>query len=505
MKTPVRTGIAGLAALLLLFTLAACGGGSSANPDRALRVAVPADVSALDPIRGNAGSDHVMLYTLYDTLISFNAGLEAEPGLAESWKQTSPTALTLTLRDGVKFHDGTDLDAEAVKFNIERAQGEGSNIAADIASVKSVKVVDPLTVTLKLAHPDSSLLMALADRAGMMVSPTAAQKADNDLTTAPVGTGAWKFDEWKHGAQLRVTRFQDYWNKDVERVSAIEFNVVPDPKTRVTSLRSGQQDIALEVSPSEAAGLEAASGVELEQHPRMYLEQVYMNRKSEELGDPRVRRALSLAIDRESIVKSAYFDRATPASGALPGDYWAAPPSDVDYPYDPDQARALLKEAGAEGLTFDMIANADSATVRVAEILKAQWKDIGVTVNIRPLEVVQATSDYFNDRKAPALLSAWTGRPDPAMTYRLMFTGEGYFNTSHESVPGIEDALTAVDAAATPEERKPGLDMAAQAVYEDTPFLPIAFSDLLIGRSESVKGFEGNLLGKPKFLGVTLG
>jgi ABC-type transport system substrate-binding protein len=490
-----------------VLVVSACGGsaGGSSNPDRALRIASPADVSSLDPIRGNAGSDHVMLYPLYDTLVSFNEGMEAQPGLAESWEQPTPTELVLRLREGVTFHDGTPFDAEAVKFNLERAAGEGSNIAPDIASVKSVEVVDPLTVKLTLSRPDASLLMVLADRAGMMVSPTAAKAAGGDLSTQPVGAGAWSFVSWKRGDALTYERFDDYWNTEVDRVAEMRINIIPDPKTRATSLRSGQQDIALELAPADAASLEKADGVTLHEDPRMYLQQVYLNRSDPALKDPRVRRALSVAIDREAILKSAFFERGVIAHGALPEDFWAAPPESVVYPYDPQEAESLLQEAGAQGLSFDMIANGDAATVRVAEILKQQWSEIGVTVNIRPLEVVQATNEYFNERKAPALLSAWTGRPDPSMTYRLMFTEEAYFNTSDQGTPGIDQALVKADQSLEQEARKTGLDEAAAAVYEDTPILPLVFPSNLIAVGEGIEGFQGNLLGKPKFTGVTIG
>lgn len=496
----------GVAAAALLALLAACGGGSSpSDADRALRVAAAADASSLDPVRGNAGTDHVLLYPMYDTLVSFDDGLEPLPGLAESWEQPSATELTLTLREGVTFHDGTAFDAEAVKYNIERAKGEESNIKADLASVDSVTVDSPTQVTLKLTHPDGSLLMVLADRAGMMVSPTAADAADGDLSLAPVGTGGWEFVEWKRGSVLKVKKYDNYWDADSTRVAAIDFNIIPEPKTRVTSLRSGQQDIVMDVSPSDADGVESASGVKLDAAPRVNVHQVYVNRESKELGDPKVRKALSLAINREALLKSAYFGRGTVADGIIPGNYWAEPPASVKSTFDVDEAKKLLAQAGAEGLEFDMIANADSATTRVAEILKQQWAAIGVTMTIVPREVVQATNDYFNDRKAPALLSQWTGRPDPALTYRLNFSADGYFNTSGGAVPGIDEALAEADASTDIAERKPGLDKAAEAVFADTPFFPLAFQDSLIGLRDDVQGFESNLLGKPKFTGVSLG
>lgn len=504
----IRSRWGTVAAAMLLTALAACGGGGSGSgdSDRALRVAAASDASSLDPIRGNAGTDHVLLYPMYDTLISYTKGLEPQPGLAESWEQKSPTELTLKLREGVKFHDGEPLNAEAVVFNAERAKGEGSNIQADLGSVEKVTADDEYTVTYHLSDPDASLLLVLADRAGMMVSPKAAEAASNDLSTKPVGAGGWKFKEWKRGSVLKVTKFADYWDDKAERVSAIDFNIIPEPKTRVTSLRSGQQDVAMEISPSDSDSLDKANNVSLDASPRVNLNQVYLNKAAPELKDPDVRKALSLAIDREALLKSGYFNRGVVADGIVPGgDYWAAPPASVKSSYDPDEAKKLLAQAGQPKFSFDMIANADSATIRVAEILKEQWAAVGVTVNIRPLEIVQATNDYFNDRKAPALLSQWTGRPDPAMSYRLMFSGEGYFNTSDQGTPGLDEALAKSDASTEPADRKPGLDEAAEAVFEDTPWLPLVFGDSLVGLGDDVKGFEGNLLGKPKFIGVTLG
>lgn len=498
--------LGGLVVATLLLSVAACGGGGDLkDSDRALRVGAVNDASSLDPIRGNAGTDHVLLYPLYDTLISYDKGLEARPGLAESWEQKSPTELTLQLREGVTFHDGEVFNAEAVVYNFERARGEGSNVQADVASVDTITADDEYTVTYHLSAPDASLLLALADRAGMMVSPKAAEAAGGDLSTKPVGTGGWEFVEWKRGAVIKLKRYEDYWDKGAERVSAIDFTIMSDPKTRVSSLLSGQQDVALDVSPSDADGLEKASNVVLSDTPRVQINQMYLDRASEELGDPQVRKALSLAIDRETLLKSAYFNRGSIANGALPSDYWAAPPESVTSEFDPDEAKRLLAAAGKSDLSFDMNVNGDSATVRVAEILKDQWAKVGVTVNLQPLESVQGASDYWNDHTTPIYLSQWTGRPDPAMTYRLMFGADSYFNNSEQWTPGLEEALKKSDVSTEPDDRKPGLDEAAEAVFADTSFIPLVHGNSIIGLSDDVKGFENNLLGKPKFIGVTLG
>ncbi|WP_313406217.1 ABC transporter substrate-binding protein [Aeromicrobium sp.] len=503
MKTKSRIGIS-LAAAVLVAISACGGGGSGEGGDSTLRVASQADLSSMDPIRGNSGSDHQMLYPLYDTLVSFDKDLQAEPGLAESWEFASPTELVLKLREGVTFHDGEPLDAEAVKYNLERAAGEGSNIAADVESIESVEVVDELTVKLNLTQPNSAIVMTLADRAGMMVSPKAAEAAGGDLSTKPVGTGGWEFVEWKRGTSMTYEKFDDYWDKDVERVDKVVIRVMLEPKTRATSLRSGQQDIAWDIVPADAQSIDDEDSLELHQQPRMWTWMIYTNRASKELGDPRVRRALSLAMDRDQLLKSAYFDLGTKPRGFLPDGYWAEPSDDVQLEHDVDEAKKLIAQAGAEGLTFDMLLYADATSTRVGEILKEQWAGIGVNVNLVPREVNQANSDYFNDKKTPAFFAAWTGRPDPALTYRLMFTKEAYFNTSGQSTPGIDAALDEDAVATTPQERKAALDKASEAVYADMPIIPIVFQHSLTGLGERVEGFESNLLGKPKLLGVTL-
>lgn len=492
--------------MVMIGALTACGGGSSDSDESGvLRVAVGADVSSLDPIRGSAGSDHVMLYPVYDTLVSFDEGLKAEPGLATSWEQISPEELKLELREGVTFHDGTVFDAEAVKYNLDRARAEGSNVASDLASVKDVRVEDDRTVVIELAQSDASILMVLADRAGMMVSPTAAKAADGDLSMEPVGTGGWEFGEWKRGASVRFEEYADYWDDKAQRADTLQFNVITEPKTRLTSLQSGQQDVAIELAPSDAKTLESSQDVELEQSPRLWFNHVYLNRTSPELKDPRVRRALNVAIDRESILETGYFGRGATAHSPMPADYWASPSESATYPYDQDEARSLLKAAGASNLSFDMLTNADAATVRVGEILKAAWAEVGVTVTLKPREVVQATTDYVEDKRAPALLSAFTGRPDPAMTFRLMFREDGYFNASGETTPGLDAALADANASIEEADRAPGMQAAAQAVYEDSSYLPLNFADSLVGVRKDVKGFQNNLLGKPKFIGVERG
>ena len=179
-----------------------------------LRISAPANPSSLDPATGGAGSDHAFLFTMYDTLTEWDfETLKPKPGLAESWSFTDPTTLVLNIRSGVTFHDGTPLDAEAVKFNLERNKSDPkSNIKADLASMASVAATGPMQVTLKLSAPDAALPGILSDRAGMMVSPTALKAASSgNVARTPVGAGAYAFVSWADGEKIVVKRNEKYW------------------------------------------------------------------------------------------------------------------------------------------------------------------------------------------------------------------------------------------------------------------------------------------------------
>lgn len=496
--------VAVLAAAALLLT--ACGSGSTSpgSTDRALRVAVATDASSLDPIRGSTTSDQQLLYPMYDTLISHNLAMDPEPGLAESWEYVTPTELKLSLREGVVFHDGTPFNAEAVKYNVERGQEEGSVIVADLASIEEVRIDDEYTATLLLSGPDASLLMLLTDRPGMMVSPTAAEAAGGDLSTDPVGAGGWKFTEWRSGEVLRLERFDDYWDTDSVRVPAIDFNVLVEPQTRANSLIGGQQDIALDIATPHVDLLRDADDATLFESDRLISNIVYINTASPELGDPLVRRALALGVDREALVESGFFGFGEPMRGVFPDGFWAEPPEGVGYDYDPDEARRLLAEAGQESVSFDLAVIANAQYTRIAEILQEQWAEIGVTVNILPREVVQQNQEFFVEGKHPASLTQMQPGPDPAKTYSGGFSSTGFYNASKVAPPGLEEALAEQNELTTQEERKPGLDRAAQALFDYSAAIPLTSSVGLVGLGEGVTGFELSLVGKPKFIGVSL-
>src|SRR3954453_7706464 len=226
-----------------------------------LRISAPANPSSLDPATGGAGSDHAFLFTMYDTLTEWEfETLKPKPGLAESWRFTDPSTLVLNIRAGVTFHDGTPLDAEAVKFNLDRNKSDPkSNIKADLAAMASAAVTGPMQVTLKLNTPDAALPGIPSDRAGMMVSPTAVKASSaGNVARTPVGAGAYAFVSWADAEKIVIKRNGKYWKPNRPYPDGIEFSIIPELTTGARSVTAGQNDLIYQLPPRQKAIVERA-------------------------------------------------------------------------------------------------------------------------------------------------------------------------------------------------------------------------------------------------------
>ncbi len=476
-----------------------------------LRISASTNPSSLDPATGGAGSDHAFLFTMYDTLTEWDfETLKPKPGLAESWSFTDPTTLVLNIRPGVTFHDGTPLDAEAVKFNLERNKSDQkSNIKADLASVASVAVTGPMQVTLKLNTRDAALPGILSDRAGMMVSPTALKaSAAGNVTRTPVGAGAYAFVSWADGERIVVKRNEKYWKANRPYPDGIEFAIIPELATGARSVTAGQNDLIYQLPPRQKAILERSKNLKVVNGPTLYVFQIFLNWAKPPFDDVRVRKAFNLAIDRESFVKAALAGLAEPAYMNLPKSHWAYDKSVVDLnPYDPDRARKLLAEAGfKEGTTIELGGYSDQDSVQRQEILIEQFRKAGMNVRFTNSPVAEASAAFFGaEKRGSGLLSAWTGRPDPSLTYSLMFTKDAYYNAGRAPVPPeLEAAIKESRASEDIEVRRKAFATVQRLVMENAFVAPLAFQFELVAMNKKVQGYRPNLLGKPKYEDVWL-
>ena len=487
------------------------GAQGAPKPGGILRISAPTNPSSLDPATGGAGSDHAFLFTMYDTLTEWDFDtLKPKPGLAESWSFTDPTTFVLNIRPGVTFHDGTPLDAEAVRFNLERNRNDPkSNIKADLATVASVEVSGPMQVTMKLSAPDAALPGILSDRAGMMVSPTALKaSAGGNLARTPVGAGAYAFVSWADGERIVVKRNEKYWKVDRPYPDGIEFAIISELTTGVRSVTAGQNDLIYQLPPRQKAVVERSSNIKVVNGPTLYVFQIFLNWAKPPFDDVRIRKAFNFAIDREAFVKAALAGLAEPAYMNLPKSHWAYDKSVAGlYPYNPEMARKLLAEAGfKEGTVIEIGGYPDQDAVQRQEILIEQFRKAGIGVRFVNAPVAEASAAFFGaEKRGSGLLAAWTGRPDPSLTYSLMFTKDAYYNGGRAPVPPeLEAAIKESRASEDIEVRRKAFAAVQRLVMENAFVAPLAFQYELVAMNKRVHGYRPNLLGKPKYNDVWL-
>jgi peptide/nickel transport system substrate-binding protein len=444
-----------------------------------LRVGLAEDPDVLDPTLARTFVGRIVFAALCDKLFDVDEKLNIVPQLATGYEWSADSkALTIKLRSGVTFHDGEKLDAAAVKFNIERHKTmPGSNRSGELRPVATVDVVDPSTVKLNLSAPFSPLLAALADRAGMMVSPKAAQAAGQNFGVKPVCSGPFRFVERIAQDRMVFERYPQYWNKDQIHLERIVYTPVPDATVRLANLRSGQFDFIERVAPSDIEKLKTDAKLKVARITEIGYQGITINVGKSDIAqknplgkDARVREAFELALDRQGIVQVAMDNEATV------GNQWVAPNNpyyakNVPIPKrDVARARALLKEAGVADPTVTLVTPTTSDAQRIALIVQAMVRDAGFNVKIQSTEF--ATSLNMADKgDFEAYVLAWSGRADPDGNLYSFDACKQPLNYAGYCVPEIDELLNQSRSLREPAERKKVYEQIAARVLKDRPII----------------------------------
>jgi peptide/nickel transport system substrate-binding protein len=463
-----------------------------------LRFGLAEDPDVLDPTLARTFVGRVVFAALCDKLFDIDDQLSIVPQLATGYEWSADSkALTIKLRPGVTFHDGEKFDAAAAKFNIERHKTmAGSNRRGELAPVASVDVVDPMTVRLNLSAPFAPLLAQLADRAGMMVSPKAAQEAGDKFGVKPVCSGPFRFVERIAQDRILLERYPNYWNKADIHLDKIVYLPIVDATVRLANLKSGQLDFIERMAPSDVAALKTDSRFKISKITEIGYQGITINvgksdvAQKNPLGkDARVREAFELALDRDGIVQVVM------EGEAAVGNQWVAPDNtyyakNMPIPKrDVAKAKALLAEAGVPNPTFTLMTPTTSDAQKIAQVVQAMVKDAGFDVKIQSTEF--ATSiDMADKGQFEAYVLAWSGRADPDGNIFSFDACKQPLNYAGYCKTDVDEILNKSRSVRDPAERRKSYDQLAAIALKDRPIVYLFHRQWLWAYSTKLSGFR---------------
>jgi peptide/nickel transport system substrate-binding protein/glutathione transport system substrate-binding protein len=488
-------------ALLLPGTLRA------AEPRRGgtLRVSMTYNPAALDPMTGRNAPDFNTLLAIYEGLIDLDPPtLQPKPGLAKAFTWKDPTTLVLDLEQNVTFHDGTKFDAEAVKFNLDRYRGDArSNVKPDCSTIDRVDVTGPYQVTLHLNRPNSSLPTILADRPGLMVSPTAIQRAEGgNIDRAPVGTGPFRFVSWQDNDRIVLTRNESYRRQGLPYLDGLILRVIIEQPTGLRSVIAAENDMAINIDVQLKTVADRAGNLVARLVPTTFFWGAYINFAKPPLDNLKIRQALAWGIDREAMNKAIAIGLDTPGNGVLPKEHWACDPATFNtYGYDPDKARKLLAEAGyPDGIDVPMVGWSDQTAMQRQEVAMAQLAKAGIRVQLTPASPQDSSIMFFGpQKKGSARMSGMGGYADPSQQYDNLLSKEAYYNAGRIELPGYRDLINATQATDDLAARKAAFAKLQRFVIENALVLTFLFQTNLMIAQKSVQGVTVDLTNKPRF------
>lgn len=468
------------------------------------------DSVTLDPITTTEGETFKVTKNIFDTLLNYgDQDTTLHPGLATEWTPSEDgLQYTLKLREGVKFHDGTDFNAEAVVINFERwMNGDAEQFpyytmfggfkGDEGHVIKEVKAVDELTVQFTLNRPQAPFLKNLAMSPFAIASPAAIEKFGDDLSKNPVGTGPFKFVEWKENDRIVIEKNPDYWMEGYPKLDKVIFRSIPENSARLNALLAGEIDLMDGVNPSDLEQIKGNPDLQTFERPSMNVGYLGFTVTREPFDNKLVRQALNHAIDKEGIIAAFYGGLAEPAKNPLPPALEGYNDEIDPYPYDLEKAKELLAEAGyPDGFEMELWAMPVPRPympdgMKVAEVLQSSFAEIGVKAEIKSVDwgtyLEQAAKGDFD-----AFMLGWTGDngdPDNFIYTLLDKDAIGSNNYSRYSNDELHDILIEAQTITDQEERNALYKKAQEIIHEDAPWAPLVHSTPLLAGKKNITNF----------------
>jgi peptide/nickel transport system substrate-binding protein len=468
----------------------------AAHADGILRIGTQEDPDRLDPALGGTLGGRFVFTVLCDKLWDLTPQLGFAPQLATKWEWSADgRALTVTLRDDVTFHDGEKMTAEAVAWNLERYRTAPDSVRkGELKPVSGVEVVDAHTVRLRLAQPYAPLIAVLSDRAGMMVSPKAAERLGKDFFTAPVCSGPYKFVERVAQDRIVLDRFAGYRDQAALHFDRVVIRPTPNSTVRLVGLQAGQLDIIQDLAPTDAAKVKADPKLKLSTVTGLGYAGLYFNIANGVLAntpfarDKRVRAALEAAIDR-NVINQVVMDGLF-----VPNNQTESPTSpyfNKQFPVpgrDLAKARALLKEAGIEKPVLELRVQNAPRDQQVAEVIQSMAAEAGIQVKVMVGES-NANIEAMGRGEFMAHINNWSGRADPDANLSIYLACDSFQNWGKYCPANFNAALERGRAETDPAKRAAIYHEVVSILADDRPLLFLYNTTWLFAHTAALKGF----------------
>jgi peptide/nickel transport system substrate-binding protein len=477
-----------------------------------LRIALREDADALDPTLARTYVGRIVFAGLCDKLFDIDEKLQIVPQLATGYEYADAKTLVIHLRQGVKFQDGTPMDAAAVKYSLDRhLTMDGSARKSEINGMDHVDVVDPATVRIVLKAPSAPFLSQLTDRAGMIVSQKAAEAEGKDFSQHPVCAGPMKFVERVAQDHVTLERFADYWNKDAIHIDRVIYQVIPDSSIRLANLEAGSTDLVEYIVPTDTDAVKRNPKLKLVTYDGLGYQGITYNlgngpQSKTPLGQSAlVRQAFDMSIDRDALMQVVYNGMYPPTAQAVPPESPFFDAAVKPVPRDVDHAKALLKQAGVTlpvGINLIVPNNPDLR--QMGEVIQSMAAEAGFDVKLTAMEFASSL-DNAQSGGFQAYMLAWSGRVDPdGNLYSFLHSETGTQNYGKYSNPAMDKLLDDARREQDVAKRKASYGQIAELEQKDLPISYIYTTRYFNGLSTKVGGFKPVADGMIRLQGITV-
>jgi peptide/nickel transport system substrate-binding protein len=497
-------------------TMTACttpgksGSGDGAANGGTVVVALASDPGTIDPTLANTFDARVMFTSFCEKLYDADNQLNLVPQLAAALPQVSPDGLTVTipLRTGIKFNDGTPFDANAVKTTLDRdLTMPGSARTRELSAVKSVSVINPQTVQISLKFPFSPLGTQLADRAGLIMSPTALQQMGTNFGNAPVCVGAFKFANRVEGSQINFVKSNDYYDADKVKLQGVTYKIITNPTTRAANLQSGDVQAAEQLQATDIPRLQTDNSISIKDISAISYQGISINVGAFDTPlakSPDLRRAFEMALDRTGMNKAVYNGAQSTDCLPLPIQSLYRPANPNCTPYDPAAAKQLVAASGYKTpIPVTLMFPANQGTDRLAQVIQSMADQVGFQVTLQPQEFSSALA-AGRAGKFDTFLIGWSGRLDPDGDLSDLVTTGGSNNFSGISDPQLDQLVTQAAAPQDLVARKAGYAEVLQRLQQLRPNIYLYHDRWYLGLSSRLSDVVYNSDGIPRFATASL-